>query len=148
MFDQTLPHVFEPRKHGAKGVCRWCGAPWDDPIHTNRRKRRILPGQALVEFALVTPILLLMILGLVGVGLLVTDRTLLIHAAQEAAVAGAMDEAQACVVAEATAEEIYPGILTTADCAVRGTYIEVTVGHDIAWPIQFDVTVTATAVRR
>jgi len=47
------------------------------------------PGQAIVELALVLPILLLVILGTVNLGWLVTSQVILTHAAWEGARAGA-----------------------------------------------------------
>lgn len=48
-------------------------------------------GQALVEFALILPILLLLVLGGLGVGLVEIQRYQLTHAAAEGAIAGAND---------------------------------------------------------
>lgn len=33
------PHAFEPRTHGARSACKWCGGTRDDEIHTNRTPR-------------------------------------------------------------------------------------------------------------
>ncbi len=56
------------------------------------RQREVRPGtraQAIVELALVLPILLLVILGTVNLGWLVTSQVILTHAAWEGARAGA-----------------------------------------------------------
>jgi Flp pilus assembly protein TadG len=47
--------------------------------------RRPDTGQAAVELALVLPLLVVLLLGLVQVGLVVRDQVLLVHAAREAA---------------------------------------------------------------
>jgi len=54
-------------------------------------------GQAAVELALVLPLLVLLLLGMVQVGLVVRDQVLLTHAAREAAREAAVDPAPAGV---------------------------------------------------
>ena len=82
----------------------------------------------MIEFALVTPILLLMILGLfqMGLGLLVNMQ--LVHAANQGAVAGANEPAvpQRCATAIATAETVYGGELDDAQCVQPGNLVTLT----------------------
>lgn len=47
-------------------------------------------GQAVVEFALTIPLLVLLLLAIVQLGLVVRDQILVVHAAREAARAGAV----------------------------------------------------------
>lgn len=47
-------------------------------------------GQAVVEFALTLPLVVLMLLSVVQLGLVVRDQILVVHAAREAARAGAV----------------------------------------------------------
>lgn len=56
---------------------------------TDRRRRAA--GQAAVEVALVTPVVALLLLGVVQVALVVRDQVLVVHAAREAARAAAVD---------------------------------------------------------
>lgn len=60
---------------------------------TDRRRRAA--GQAAVEVALVTPVVALLLLGVVQVGLVVRDQVLVVHAAREAARAAAVDPSPA-----------------------------------------------------
>lgn len=106
--------------------------------------------------AIVLPILLLLVTGFIVVGLVMTERMTLLHAAQEGVVSGAgQEEGQTCVVAEAVAEEVYQGTLSTNDCHVNGEYLDLTVARRLdvqllspIWTAPFEVRVTATAVRR
>lgn len=154
------PHKFEPRDRGSPLACRWCGAAIDNWIHTKGRGiADIVPmerrGQALIEMALVTPILLLMITGVFAIGWLLLDVSQVNHAAQEAAVAGAMNPGDSCGVAIVTANAIYPNPLDSAECDIQGQYITVTISHLLPlnrispiWGDLFNVTATARAVLR
>lgn len=57
------------------------------------RREREDGGQAAVELALVLPLVVLLLLGLVQLGLLVRDQILVVHAAREAAREAAVDPA-------------------------------------------------------
>jgi len=57
---------------------------------TNSRRGPQCKGQAVVEFAIVLPLLLLLLLGMVNIGLAVQAQLVLTHAAWEGARAGAM----------------------------------------------------------
>ena len=122
---------------------------------TQTRSGRTHSGQALVEMALVTPILLLLVTGVVAVGWLMLDLNLLNHAAQEAAVAGAMNSGDSCGVALETARKVYPYTLSSSQCSVQGQYVEVTVRHTLPlnqltpiWPSPLSLSATAKAVLR
>jgi uncharacterized iron-regulated membrane protein len=80
----------------------------------------------MIEFALVLPIMLVLILGVFQVGLLLLVRTELTHAAQQGALAGAADPAvpQRCDTAIATAEVIYGRAPDDAQCAQPGNVVE------------------------
>ena len=54
-------------------------------------RRRPDRGQAVVEFALTIPLVVLLLLGIVQVGLVVRDQILVVHASREAARAAAVD---------------------------------------------------------
>lgn len=56
-------------------------------------------GQALVEFALILPIILFLALGVIQVGIAMTLRMELVHATAEAARLGAVAEAERCEAA-------------------------------------------------
>ena len=51
-------------------------------MHSSRSGRRLERGSAVVEFALVLPVLLLLCLALVQVGVLARDQLLLVQAAR------------------------------------------------------------------
>jgi hypothetical protein len=82
----------------------------------------------MIEFALILPVQLLVILGGLHLGLLVVQQTRLTHAAQQAAVAGAETPGD-CPLAVQTAEDVYGGTLDESDCQVADELIEVRVGH-------------------
>jgi Flp pilus assembly protein TadG len=85
-------------------------------------------GQAVVEMALVTPILLLLIVGVFQVGLALLTSLQLTHAATQGATAGANDPAvpQRCDTAIATAETIYAGSIDDAQCSQPGNVVVLT----------------------
>lgn len=106
-------------------------------------------GQALVEFALVTPLLLFIILGGTAVGLLVVNRVELQHAAQEAAVAGA--QKNGCTGALGAVPQVLGYEPDDKSCRETGQIVEVTLfqrSQRLA-PIPIpDITVTGRAVIR
>jgi Flp pilus assembly protein TadG len=75
-----------------------------------------------VETALVTPILLLLIVGVFQVGLALMTSLTLTHAAQQGVTAGANNPAvpQRCDTATSTAETVYGGTLEDAKCTALG----------------------------
>lgn len=91
-------------------------------------------GQALVEFALVLPILLLLLLGSMQVGVALLVRYQLEHAVSEAAIAGATAASQPerCPAALAALAEVYRGSIQDAACVPSsGTAIQVTARVDL-----------------
>ncbi len=103
-----------------------------------RIKGRNLPSQALVEFALVLPLLLLLILGVMDFGRMFYIKMVLTNAAREGAnylsyypedanngyvdtFAAIYDEANSSTV------EITSGDVTYSGCCTRGMPVEVTV---------------------
>jgi hypothetical protein len=86
------------------------------------------PGQAMVEFALVLPLMMVLILGTFQVGFALLMQLQLTHAAQQAATAGANAEAvpQRCTVAEDTAHTVYAHELDDAHCSQPGNIVELT----------------------
>lgn len=111
-----------------------------------------MKGQALVEFALITPILLVLMLGGLSVGLLVLDRIVLTHAAQEAAVWGA-SHAGDCSGALARVPQVLGRQPDSKVCDRFGQVIEVTLSDDRPVlaplvPLPTSVTVTARAMVR
>jgi Flp pilus assembly protein TadG len=91
-------------------------------------------GQALVEFALVLPVLLLLILGSMQVAVALMVRAELAHAAREGAIAGAAepDQPKRCDTALAALAEVYGRPLDDAKCVPAvGNAIEVSADVDL-----------------
>jgi hypothetical protein len=111
-------------------------------------------GQAIVEMALITPVLLFIVVGGLQVGMIMLTRLELSHAIAEAAVAGAIEPepSQRCEVAEAVANEFFEGELDIK-CAEPGNFIRVTATHglELFFPVigpTLNIEVTHQAVRR
>lgn len=88
-----------------------------------------MKGQALVEFALVLPLLLLFTLGAFQVGVALIARSELEHAVREAAVAGASEpsQPQRCTTALDALDTIYGRhIQDTACVPAVGSALEIT----------------------
>jgi Flp pilus assembly protein TadG len=117
---------------------RWGGAaPGSTPSSITAapiRGRRLEGGSAVVEFALVLPILLLVALALVQVGLLARDQLLVSEAARAGARAASVevDDAAARDAAVAAAPGLDPARLTVEieRGAERGTPVTVTVDYE------------------
>lgn len=86
-------------------------------------------GQALIEFALILPLLLFVIVGGLGLGLTVIHRMQLQHAAQELSVAAASTD---CAAAMTKTRDLLGYTLQTMTCSVAGQ--EVTVHLAQSWP--------------
>jgi hypothetical protein len=130
--NKELPHPFQSRKHGSKLACQWCGATEGDPIHPKLPKPR--RGQALVEMALATPILLLLLLGILWLGMLMTWNLRLEHAAIEGAVAGASNPGDSCGVAIVAARKVYGLPLDEEVCAVQGGFLTLILTDTLTFP--------------
>jgi Flp pilus assembly protein TadG len=105
----------------------------------------------MVEFALVTPILLLMILGLFQMGLGLLANMQLVHAANQGVIAGANHPAipQRCDTAITTAETVYGGELDDAQCVQPGNVVTLTLTDTVPMVSPFGpwtLDVTARAV--
>ncbi len=110
-------------------------------------------GQALVEMALVTPILLFILLGGISIGLIVLivlDRYELQHSATEGAIAGADSRSGRCTQARAVAARVLGRRPGSSSCQVRGGFVELTVTEELpiyipALQNPFPLTVSARA---
>lgn len=76
----------------------------------SRRRRRAARGQSLVEFALVLPVLLLIMLGLFDAGRAIYAYNTVSNAAKEAARTGIVDQTVATIQNEAAQSAIALGI--------------------------------------
>jgi Flp pilus assembly protein TadG len=108
-------------------------------------------GQAVVEFALILPILLVLILGTIQVGLALTVRMQVVYAAQQGAVTGANDPAvpQRCDTAITTAQTVYIGDLDDAQCTQPGNVVTLVLSDTVPMVSPFGpwvVRVSAKAV--
>lgn len=121
-------------------------------------------GQALVEFALVLPILLLILLGLINVGILVETKLVLTNAAWEGARAGAVpsqpdtsdDEIRAAVAqATKTLDQSLLGVNISPQHnepprnlpypEPRGSPLTVTLSYPLRLSFGFSITIPVTA---
>jgi Flp pilus assembly protein TadG len=116
-------------------------------------------GSAAVEFALVLPLLLVVLLGFVQVGLVVRDRVLVEAAARAAARAAAIvdDQTQIEGAAMDAAPSLDPSHATVevTRAGTRGDPVSVRIVYDdpvrlplVAWLVGDGVTMTSTAVIR
>jgi len=116
-------------------------------------------GSAAVEFALVLPLVLVVVLGLVQVGLVVRDRLLVEAAARASARAAAIQEDPAVI--DQAAADAAPGLdpaairVEVARAGSRGDPVSVHVTYDdpfrvpfVAWLLGTGVTLTADAGAR
>ena len=110
-----------------------------------------------MEVALVLPLLVTVLLGLVQVGLVVRDQVLVTHAAREAARAAAVDPApDAAREAAESGDALDPGRLTvrTSGRDGPGSRVRVSVGYRVPTrvpligPLIGDVTLQADATMR
>jgi TadE-like protein len=124
------------------------------PIHAARE-----PGSATVEFALVLPLVLLVVLGLVQVGLVVRDRLLVEAAARAGARAAAVQDNPVAIRDAALAAA--PGLdhaearVDVARSGSRGDPVGVHLEYDdafrvplVSWLVGSGVTLTADAAAR
>jgi Flp pilus assembly protein TadG len=114
-------------------------------------------GQAAVEFTLILPLLLVLLLALVQVGLVVRDQILVVHAAREAARQMAVDpSAEAARQAAEAASTLDPSRLeiSVGDRGKAGSRVRVTAryraptGVPVVGEAVGDLQLTATATMR
>jgi Flp pilus assembly protein TadG len=133
-------------------------------VRRDRRRR----GQALVEFALVVPLFLLLLAGMIDFGLGLNASIAVSNAAREGARLGAVDAVDADIVARVnTIMATYPGLPTSVSASCThagggactldtastkpgsGDSVIVTVSYDynMVWPLAFGrvITLTSTA---
>jgi Flp pilus assembly protein TadG len=98
-------------------------------------------GSAVVEFALVMPVLLVVTLGMLQVGLMVRDQLIVTQAARagarEASVAESVQEIRAAVVSSAVGIDPARVAVTTAAAAARGSSRSVRVTYDMPISVPF-----------
>lgn len=92
-------------------------------------------AQALVEVALVTPLLLLLFLGALGLGIMLIDRVELQHAAQEGAVMGATSTGEPCTDALAAAAAVLGRPAASQGCSVTDTTVTVSLHDELTLPV-------------
>jgi hypothetical protein len=105
-------------------------------------------GQALIEFALVLPLLLAIVVGGMAVGILLIHRSEMLHAAQELATDAA---ATTCEAAMNKADSLLGYQPESADCDLTGHVVTVSLAHGFPALVPFlpdTVTVTARAIHR
>jgi Flp pilus assembly protein TadG len=129
---------------------------------TRRRRPDAAGGQrgsAVVEFALVLPLVLVVVLGLVQVGLVVRDRLLVEAAARAGARAAALqdDAAAVATAALAAAPGLDPALarIETSRAGSRGDPVTVRVTYDepfrvplISWLVGTGVAMNAAGTER
>jgi hypothetical protein len=105
-------------------------------------------GQVLIEFALVLPLFLFIVVGGLGLGITLVNRMQLQHAAQEVAVEAATVN---CTEALTRADALLGYQPQTATCDVSGQMVTVNLAHSFAALLPFlpeSISVTARAVQR
>jgi len=106
-------------------------------------------GQATVEFALVLPLLVIVVAGVIWVGQLMTTQVQLENAAREGARAAAIEPARAASVADDAVRRVVGGAVVHT--SVDSTYVTVEVRKEIDGVPLVGVgarTLTADAVMR
>jgi Flp pilus assembly protein TadG len=121
------------------------------------RRERGDGGQASVELALVLPLVLVLLLGIVQLGLLVRDQILVVHAAREAAREAAVDPAPDAARRAAAASSTLDGsrlTVTTSGRGATGSRVKVEVAYKAPTGVPLvgaalgDLTLRATATMR
>ena len=93
-------------------------------------------AQALVEFALILPLLLSLLLGSAAVGVTILTSMELHHAAIEAATAGAStSDPDRCSVALSTASTVLGHSPTGSSCSLSATMVEIHLDDAVPWTI-------------
>ena len=108
-------------------------------------------GLAAVEFALVLPVLVVLLFGIVVTGLVFIGRMQVQAAAREGARAAAMVAGGGCTAARSQLSNFDPSAITCTevrDCASTGSRVEVTVIETVSIPLlgARDVSLDSTSV--
>lgn len=133
--------------------------PYYRPSTLRSRRRRRTRGQSLVEFALVVPIFLLLLCGILDFGVVLYSRMTVINAAREAARAATLMAGDGPTAiasrAEDTAESAAGGLdITTAvacqNSCKAGNFVTVTVSHDhrVFFPLLFGTSIPMSSTVR
>ena len=109
------------------GYLERCSQRWQWPPPFCSFCRYSSSGQALIEFALVLPIFLLLIVGGLHLGLLIVDRQRVVHTAIETAYEAAKNPT-GCGNSQTVADRVF-GSPVTVSCQRQGQEYEVTVTH-------------------
>ncbi len=101
-------------------------------------------GLAAVEFALVLPVLVALLFGIVVTGLVFIGRMQVQAASREGARAGAVAPGQACEAARAQLTNFAPTSVTCTEdrnCATTGSRVQLNVTQTVSIPVLGDRTV-------
>jgi Flp pilus assembly protein TadG len=123
------------------------------------RRRHSERGSAAVEFALLLPILMLVLLALVQVGALARDQLVITQAsragAREAAVEGSAEAVREAVIAAATGLDPERLSVDVAWSGTRGDPVSVSVAYDVpvasplaGWLLPETITLRSSATMR
>lgn len=118
----------------------------------SRRRRGAVPeelrgdgGLAAVEFALVLPVLVALLFGIVVTGMVFIGRMQVQAASREGARAGAVASGQACDAARAQLSNFASSSVTCTelrDCATTGSRVQLQVTQTVSIPVLGDRTVS------
>lgn len=123
------------------------GRPRIPTAHPARGRRRPRPereksrGAAAIEFALLLPILILFIFGIIEFGRGYNAKITLTHAAREAVRVYSLDTGDPTAVAQAASPGLNVSVSTSggpcSSAANAGQPVSVTVSHDLSYTIPF-----------
>ena len=118
----------------------------------SRRRRGAVPedhqgddGLAAIEFALVLPVLVALLFGIVVTGLVFIGRMQVQAASREGARAGAVASGQACEAARAQLSNFSAGSVSCIelrDCTTTGSRVQLQVTQTVSIPVLGDRTVS------
>lgn len=97
------------------------------------------PAQALVEFAIVLPIILVLLVGIFAVGIGMKHYNDLAHATTQAADAGADSRGRPrqCRIAGTVADEVFGADVRVERCQITSRMLELTTSWDYAVSMPF-----------
>lgn len=92
---------------------------------TRQKSRKSQRGAAAVEFALVVPVLILLVFGIVDFGIMINSQAVFANASRDAARAGSFSATQAQITAVVNSEVGYltndTDVVTTVTCRLPGS---------------------------